>query len=345
MEVPQDSRLRRPILTIQNSGEKAAAIVQDLLTLARRGVAATEVVSLNHVISDYLDSPEYEKLIQYHPKARLKTNLEPNLLPTLGSPVHLSKTVMNLVSNAAEAMIDGGTISISTENKYIDRPIKGYDQVEEGDYLTLTVSDTGVGIPQKDIEKIFEPFYTKKVMGRSGTGLGMAVVWGTVKDHKGYIDVKSSEGKGTTFTLYFSITRKKLDRDTSQLSIEEYRVNGESVLVVDDVGEQREIAYELLSRLGYSTTTVSSGKQAIEYMKSTSADLLVLDMIMDPGIDGLETYKRILKLHPHQKAIIVSGFSETKRVKEAQKLGAGSYVKKPYTLDKLGTAVKNELSK
>ena len=345
MEVPQDSRLRRPILTIQNSGEKAAAIVQDLLTLARRGVAATEVVNLNHVISDYLNSPEYEKLIEYHPKVRSKTNLEANILPIMGSPVHLSKTIMNLVSNAAEAMIDGGTIHISTENRYIDRPIKGYDHVEEGDYVTLTVSDTGVGIPQKDIEKIFEPFYTKKVMGRSGTGLGMAVVWGTVKDHKGYIDVQSTEGKGTTFSLYFPITRKRLDRDTSQLSIEEYRGNGESVLVVDDVEEQREIAYELLSKLGYSAKTVSSGTEAIDYMKNNSADLLVLDMIMDPGIDGLETYKGILEYHPGQKAIIVSGFSETKRVKEAQKLGAGTYVKKPYTLDKLGTAVKVELNR
>ncbi len=345
MEIPQDSRLRRPILTIQNSGEKAAAIVQDLLTLARRGVATTEAVSLNHVISEYLHSPEYEKLQLYHPEVGLKTNLETNLLPILGSPVHLSKTIMNLVSNAAEAMIDGGTILVSTENRYVDRPIRGYDHVEEGDYVTLAVSDTGVGIPERDIEKIFEPFYTKKVMGRSGTGLGMAVVWGTLKDHKGYIDVQSSEGKGTTFTLYFPITRKKLDRDTSQLSMEEYTGNGESVLVVDDVEEQREIAYELLSKLGYSTTTVSSGKEAVEYMKSNSADLLVLDMIMDPGIDGLETYKRILKLHPQQKAIIVSGFSETKRVKEAQKLGAGSYVKKPYTLNKLGTAVKAELSR
>ena len=345
MEVPQDSRLRRPILTIQNSGEKAAAIVQDLLTLARRGVAATEVVNLNHVISNYLNSPEYEKLIQYHPKVRLRSNLETNLLPVLGSPVHLSKTIMNLVSNAAEAMIDGGTIHISTENRYIDRPIKGYDHVDEGDYVTLSVSDEGVGIPQKDIEKIFEPFYTKKMMGRSGTGLGMAVVWGTVKDHKGYIDVKSRERKGTKFTLYFPITRKKLVQDISRFSIEEHKGSGESVLIVDDVEEQREIAYEMLSKLGYSPKTVSSGTEAIDYMKNNSADLLVLDMIMDPGIDGLETYKKILNLHPRQKAIIVSGFSETKRVKEAQKLGAGPYVKKPYTLDKLGTAVKNELSR
>jgi len=345
MELPQDSHLRRPIVTIQNSGEKAAAIVQDLLTLARRGVAATtEVVNLNHIISEYLNSPEYEKLKLYHPGVQLETNFEGDLLPILGSPVHLSKTIMNLVSNAAESIMDGGTVGIATENRYIDRPIRGYDHVEEGDYVTLTVSDTGVGIPQKDIEKIFEPFYTKKVMGRSGTGLGMAVVWGTVKDHKGYIDVESSEGKGTTFTLYFPITRKKSLGAEATLSMEEYMGNGESVLVVDDVEEQREIAFEMLSKLGYSTKTVSSGAEAVEHVKANQADLVVLDMIMDPGIDGLETYKRILKFHPGQRAIIVSGFSETKRVKEAQKLGAGAYVKKPYTLDKLGTAVKEALS-
>ena len=319
--------------------------MQDLLTLARRGVATTEALNLNQVITEYINSPEYEKLALYHPKVRLRTNLEEDLLPILGSPVHLSKTIMNLVSNAAEAMSDGGMITISTENRYIDRPLKGYDHVEEGDYVTLSVSDQGVGIPQKDIEKIFEPFYTKKVMGRSGTGLGMAVVWGTVKDHKGYIDVKSREGKGTTCSLYFPITRKKMLQESAKSSFEDYKGQGESILVVDDVEEQREIAYELLSKLGYSPKTVSSGTEAIDYMKSNSADLLVLDMIMDPGIDGLETYKRILKLKPGQKAIIVSGFSETKRVKEAQKLGAGAYVKKPYTLDRLGIAVKVELAK
>ncbi len=345
LDLPKDSPLRQPILTIQDSGQKATAIVQDLLTLARRGVAGAEVVNLSSIVSEYLISPECGKLREFHPNVKLETDLETELLPILGSPVHLSKTVMNLVSNGAEAMPHGGEIFISTENRYIDQPIRGYDHVEEGDYVTLIVSDAGVGIPQKDIEKIFEPFYTKKVMGRSGTGLGMAVVWGTVKDHRGYIDVKSTEGKGTTFTLYFPVTRKESAKDESRLSIEDYRGTGESILVVDDVKEQREIAAQVLKRLGYSVTSVSSGEEAIDYMKDNSADLLVLDMIMDPDIDGLETYRRILELRPGQKAIIVSGFSETERVKEAQRLGAGAYVKKPYLLEKLGLAVRDELER
>jgi PAS domain S-box-containing protein len=343
MEMPEDSPLRNTILTIQKSGEKAAAVVQDLLTLARRGVATMEVVNLNHIVSDYLKGPEHEKMKSLHPNVHVETHLEINLLNILGSPVHLSKTVMNLVSNAAEAMPVGGTIFISTENTYIDRPLRGYDDVREGDYVILTISDAGLGISSKDIDRIFEPFYTKKAMGRSGTGLGMAVVWGTVKDHKGYIDVQSSKGKGTIFTLYFPIARKEVIKEKSLVSIKDYMARGESILVVDDVEEQREIASRMLKKLGYSVTTVSSGEEAVDYLKDNSADLLVLDMIMDPGIDGLETYKRILEFHPGQKAIILSGFSETDRVKEAQRLGAGAYVKKPFVLEKIGMAVRTEL--
>ncbi len=343
MEIPPESPLRKPILTIKKSGEKAAAIVQDLLTLARRGVADMDVVNLNDIISEYLKSPEYEMLKSYHPSIQVTTNFATELLNIIGSNIHLSKTIMNLVSNAAEATPMGGKIFISSENQYIDKPVKGYDSVEEGDYVTLTVSDNGVGISSEDMERIFEPFYTKKEMGRSGTGLGMALIWGTVKDHKGYIDVKSTMGRGTTITLYFPVTRKEMLKEKYPLSIENYMGNGESILVVDDVEEQRVIASLMLKKLGYSVTSVSSGEEAVEYMKNNSADLLLLDMIMDPYIDGLETYKRILKLHAGQKAIIASGFSETKRVKEAQRLGAGVYIKKPYILEKIGLSIKQEL--
>lgn len=345
MQIPEHSPLRKPILTIQKSGEKAAAIVQDLLTLARRGVAVTEVVNLNQIISDHFKTPEHERLQFFHPGIQFEVHLDKELLNIMGSTVHLSKTCMNLLSNAAEAMSDGGSIVITTSNEYIDKPIKGYDHVREGDYVTLTVSDTGTGISSEDMDRIFEPFYTKKKMGRSGTGLGMAVVWGTVKDHKGYINVESTKGKGTAFTLYFPVTRKGLVEDKTASSIQDYMGRGESILVVDDIEEQRDIAAMMLNKLGYSVTTVSSGEEAVEYLKNHSSDLLILDMIMDSDMDGLETYKKIIELYPRQKAIIVSGFSETERVKEAQKLGSGTYVKKPYLFEKIGMAVREELDK
>jgi PAS domain S-box-containing protein len=345
MDLAEDSELKEPLETIQKSGFKAAAIVQDLLTLARRGVSISEVVNLNKIISEHLETPEFEKIKQFHPGLKVNADLEPNLLNISGSPVHLSKTVMNLVSNAAEAMADGGTIFLTTENKYLDQPVEGYNEIEEGDYVLFKISASGIGISPEDKERIFEPFYTKKIMGRSGTGLGMAVVWGTVKDHKGYIDLQSTEGSGTTFTLYFPVTRETLVDDQTTGTTVESNGKGEKILVVDDIEEQRKIATLMLKKLGYDVNSVPGGEEAIGYLQDHSADLIVLDMIMDPGIDGLETYKQILQINPDQKAIIASGFSETWRVKEAQRLGAGTYVKKPYTIDKIGRAVTAELGK
>jgi PAS domain S-box-containing protein len=344
-QIPEESPMRRSLCAIKQSGERAAAIVQDLLTLARRGVTATEVVNLNTVISEYLQSPEYEKLMEFHPAVEIEMNLDTDLSNIMGSPVHLTKTVANLVSNAAEAMPEGGGITVSSQAVYLDKPIAGYEMVNEGDYVVLSVSDRGVGISGHDVTRIFEPFYTKKVMGRSGTGLGMAVVWGTVKDHSGYIDVTSSEAEGTTFKLYFPITRKGRDDTNEHMSIDRYSGSGEKILVIDDAESQREIASHLLKELNYDVDVASSGEEAIDRLKQGPADLLVLDMIMDPGIDGLETYKRILRVNEGQKAIIASGFSETDRVKEAQRLGAGAYVKKPYTLEKIGLAVRAELDR
>ena len=343
MDLSEDHPLRAPILTIQKSGQKAAAIVQDLLTLARRGVTISEIVNLNSIISDLIRSPEYETMKLYHPSVHFEMNIDRHLPNITGSPVHLSKCVMNLISNAAEAMPDGGKVIISTTNKYIDKPVQGYDDIQKGENVILSITDFGVGMSSEEVSRIFEPFYTKKIMGRSGTGLGMAVVWGTVKDHNGYIDVHSSKGNGSRFDLYFPAIEEKID--SSEVSVPLSEIKGkEKILVVDDVEEQRLIASLILKKLGYSVKTLSNGEEAVEYMKKNSIDLLILDMIMDPGIDGLETYKRIQKYHPHQKAIIVSGFTETERVKEAQKIGVNGYIQKPYSLEKIGLVVRAELN-
>jgi len=261
----------------------------------------------------------------------------------MGSSIHLSKTIMNLVSNAAEAMPDGGPITISTKNAYLERPVRGYAEVREGPYVLLRVSDPGVGISSEDLQRIFEPFYTKKKMGRSGTGLGMAVVWGTVEDHLGYIDVQSEEGKGTRIDLYFPATSQEASDPEALETIDALKGNGERILIVDDVKEQREIATQIVKQLGYSAVSVASGEEAVDYLKHKEADLVILDMIMDPGIDGFETYQRILEYAPNQKAIIASGFAETDRVRRAQERGAGGYIRKPYSVQDLGEAIKAEL--
>ena len=343
LDLPPDSPLREPILTMQRSGKKAAMIVQDLLTLARRGLPVMDVVDLNDIVKEYLASPEFERLEAFHPGVQVYSRLAPDLLNVLGSPAHLSKTVMNLVSNAAEACTDSGVVTLTTSNRHLNQPIKGFEAVKDGDYVILSVSDTGEGIAPDDMKRIFEPFYTKKVMGRSGTGLGMAVVWGTVKDHAGYIDLESRVGRGTTVTVFLPITRKEGAKEDSRSSIGALTGHGERVLVVDDVEEQRMICSLILTKLGYVVHTVNSGEQAISFLKMHTVDLIVLDMIMAPGMDGLDTYKEIVRIHPGQKVLIASGFAETNRVEKMQQLGAGQYVKKPYTLEKIGLAVKAEL--
>ena len=342
-DIEDNDPRKESVTTIMEAGHRSAAIVQDLLTLARRGVQTRKVLNLNTVVMDTIGTPEFEAVLASNPGVAVKTTLNADLINIAGSSVHLTKSILNLVRNAVEAMPAGGELTIATYNRSLDSPVHGYDAVNPGDYAVLSVADSGDGIPASDIPHIFEPFYTKKAMGRSGTGLGLAVVWGVVKDHGGYIDVESTNGAGTVFNLYFPVTREDIERPQSSVPLSLYIGHDESILVVDDIKEQRELAARMLGKLNYKVKTAASGEEAVEYLRSAGADLIVLDMIMDPGMDGLDTYKAILLLHPGQKAIIVSGFSETQRVKDAQALGAGVYLRKPYVMEKLGLAVRKTL--
>ena len=343
LEAEKYSSIRPQLEHIMKGGQRCAAIVDDLLTLARRGVSNRQVFNINKVITDLQQSPELEKLRSYHPAVKIQTDLEPGLLNILGSSVHLYKTLYNLLSNASEAMHNGGILTIKTSNQYLEKPIQGYEEIQEGDYVVLSVSDTGEGIPASDLKRIFEPFYTKKVMGKSGTGLGLAVVWGTVKDHSGYISVQSEEGKGSTFTLYFPVSREEISSESPALAISEYMGHGESILVVDDIEEQRDLASSMLSKLNYKVSSVPSGEQALEYLKNHHVNLIILDMIIEPGIDGLETFKKIIEFKPGQKVIMVSGFAEMEHIKSAQELGAGPFVQKPYIIENLASAIRRHL--
>jgi PAS domain S-box-containing protein len=344
LKLPEKSPLREYIEAIKASGGRAVALVQDLLTVARGVATPKEPISINDIVNDYLSSPEFYQLKRYHRDIRFEARLGENLLNISGSKVHIAKVVMNLVSNAAEAIKNGGRVAIATDNRYIDVPLSGYDDIRIGEYAVLTVSDNGSGISSTDLERIFEPFYTRKVMGRSGTGLGLAVVWNVVQDHSGYIDVKT-DSEGTRFDLFFPITRDKLIERDPATSPHYFRGNGEKILIVDDEKNQRDIAGKMLESMGYETSAVASGEEAVNYLKSNGADLIVLDMIMDPGMNGRETLECILKDRPGQKAIIVSGYAETDDVKKMQKMGAGAFIRKPLTLDRLGVAVKSEITK
>ncbi len=343
LDMKEDDPLYPSIITIKQSGEKAASIVQDLLTLARRGVAISEVVAFDQLLEEYLHSAEYRSLCNVHTGVEVVTQIVENCGNVKGSRLHLMKTVMNLMANAMEAMPEGGVLTLSASGVYVDTVLKGYDTVNEGDYVCLTVQDTGVGMTQEVSEQIFEPFFSKKKMGRSGTGLGMAVVYSTVKDHGGYIDIQSTPGEGTVIAVYLPLTREAETVVSGSFDITSLQGDGEHVLVVDDIYEQRQIASSMLRRLNYTVATATGGDEAVAYIKKNDVDVVVLDMIMPPGMDGLDTYLALKAIVPDIQVVIASGFSENERVMKAQELGAGMYIRKPYSLEVLGTAIRSAL--
>jgi CheY-like chemotaxis protein len=242
-------------------------------------------------------------------------------------------------------MPEGGTIHISTHNETVHAkdprsPVRG------GEHVVLSVMDNGHGIAPEDLKRVFEPFFSTKRMGRSGTGLGMAIVWAAVHDLDGFIDIDSQLNRGTTVRLYFPATHEKRTQQANPpMLLDDYKGRGERVLLVEDDTEHREIAGRMLTRLGYRVVAVDSGEAALDELKKGRPDLVVLDMILGSGLDGLSTYRRILDLNPRQRAIISSGFAETSRVRTALELGAGAYIKKPYNLKEIGAAVRCELDR
>jgi PAS domain S-box-containing protein len=342
LELPKEGKITKAIQLIRDSGIKATAIVQDLLTVARGVAISKEALNLNTIIEEYMQSPDFECVQKVHDKVRVKVSLADDLHNIMGSRVHLRKILMNLVSNGCEAIEGAGEVCISTENISIDGPLYGHKEVEPGDYVVLRVTDQGKGISSMDLERIFEPFYSKKVMGRSGTGLGLTVVWNVVQDHNGSINVASSE-EGTQFAIYLPATRHVVLESEDVFDMDLYNGKGETILIVDDISSQRQITAGILEKLGYRTAEAANGEEAVEFVRRQRVDLILLDMIMDPGINGRETFSRIRQIVPDQKAIIVSGFAETKDVKETLRLGAGRFLKKPFMMHELATSVRDVL--
>ncbi len=338
MNLPPESELRTPLESIRKSGLRAAEVVSDMLTVTRGVAASREAVNFNTLIREQLESPEWKQLKAVHGLLVCTLNLDPDLLNVSCSPIHIRKSLSNLLFNAVEAMDGEGTVTIITANRYIEQPVADNNYLKRGEYVLLSVSDTGPGISSEDMEHVFEPFYSKKVMGKSGTGLGLTIVWNTVQDHGGDITVES-DTRGTSFNLFFPATRENIDLQKEEESREDLLGNGESILVVDDEEQQRGIAEQLLTSLGYSVRVASSGEEAVALIAEESArsfDLVLLDMIMDPGMNGRRCYEQMLELRPGLKAIIASGFSESEEVKKTLSLGAASFIRKPYTMVQLG---------
>jgi len=336
-ELPKNHPALTYLDQMEKAAQKIANINQDLLAMGRRGHCNQDILNLNTIIQQAV--ADFEPL----PKTlAFEIDLDDSLMDILGGGAQIHRVISNMLHNAQDAMQNIGQITIKTENYYVDDVSMIYGRVPKGEYVKLTMTDTGCGIPDDIVQKIFDPFFTSKTTDKKcGSGLGMSVVDAVINDHNGFIDLSTKVGEGTSFYLYFPITRKSKDE---KQDIDIYG-GSESILIVDDDEVQRQVTSQILKKLGYQITSVKSGEKAVELIKDKQYELLILDMIMPDGMDGAETYRRILEISPNQKSIIVSGFSESERVIEAQKLGVGVFVQKPLTKEAIASAVRNELDR
>lgn len=341
-ELPPDSELIEDVEAIEESARRAAAVIQDLLTMARQGAYSTEPVSVNRVVLSVLRGVALQELNERRPDVAITTDLAHDLPAVDSSPGRVNQVVLNLIKNASEAMPNGGSIHIATREEVLRQSKQGYEPIAAGNYVVLDVQDDGEGISPEDLERVMEPFYTKKKMGRSGSGLGLAVVYGVVRDAGGGLTIKSTVGAGTRFQLYFPSTGRRSVMSTAELPAAS---GGEVVLIVDDVAQQRRLGARILTSLGYTVFTAENGRAALRWLSARRADLLVLDMIMEDDFDGLDTWVNAVQVQPDLRCIITSGFSQTARVREAQRRGAGPLVEKPYTREAIATALRAELDR
>lgn len=342
-QLPPDSPLRPFIVTIQQSGIRAAQVVSDLLTVARGVSSQREYFRLGQVVEEYLQSPECQTLCEEHQEVNLKKTLtEAEDTQVYASRVHIRKSLMNLVHNAAEAIAGSGTVCIRCFNEELDSEAAQPHKLPPGKYSVLEVEDSGSGISLEDQQHIFEPFYTRKKMGKSGSGLGLSIVWNTAQDHNGSVSVRSDNG-GTVFRLYIPAVNSRTEDQTPTRDLSLLQGRGETILVVDDEEIQSRIAADILNRFHYQVQRVDSGEAALEYLRSHSADLVLLDMVMGSGMNGRETFAALLKIAPKQKALIISGYAQSSEVDEALRLGVLGYIPKPYTIDQLVQSVRQAL--
>ncbi len=342
--LPPDSPAQTDLQAIKKTAHTLAEINQQLLALARRGYHEQVPFNINEIVKEAVDL-----LRRLEQQSRITFNLELMDPPhnIKGTPQQLLRVIQNLCQNALDAMsLSGGTLTVRTAKVHLAAPVKHYEVIAAGDYVQLTVTDSGVGIPDEIYDRLFDPFFTtKQAAPRRGSGLGLSVVHGIVKDHHGYIDVESTPGQGTTFSLYFPVCQE------AAAVAEETPLRGgqETILLIDDDSSQLDVISRLLAKLGYNALCAQGGEQALALIRECAAkqqpfpDLLILDMVMAPGLNGAQTYQHIKAINPHQKAIMLSGYEESTKVLMAQELGAGQFLRKPVTMEILARAIRAEL--
>jgi signal transduction histidine kinase/ActR/RegA family two-component response regulator len=339
--------LRSDIDSIKASALRAAQTIKDLLTLGRQGRTSKDPLDIGKLITSSLQNELLRFLAESNPQVRITVDVVEQPIAVCASEAHLMRAISNLVRNAVEAIRGTGQVVIKLRKIHLSKPLDSYESIDPGDYAALSVSDSGDGIPEHDLSRIFEPFFSRKrVDHQSGSGLGLAIVHGVVKEHEGFVDVSSTVGTGTTFTLYFPCIK-----GTAQTS-EHVRIapRGQAkLLLVDDEGIQLRTGARVLRHLGYEVDVLDSGEKTQASFVLAAAkgkspyDLVLMDMVLGEGRDGLAVIEEIRRLFPAQKAILLSGYAPTERVELAMRKGL-IWLTKPCTSEALAKAVQAALA-
>jgi nitrogen-specific signal transduction histidine kinase/CheY-like chemotaxis protein len=334
-----DQKTLRTLEMIRRSAQRGSDMVKQVLAFAR-GVEGERIhLKPEHIIR------EVEKIATETFPAAIKVEVEisENLPMVTGDSTQLQQVIMNLCVNARDAMPAGGQLSIRAMSADLSAEVaRTNPDAEPGRYVMLQVADTGSGIPPEVLDKVFEPFFTTKPSGK-GTGLGLSTVYSIVKSHGGFVEVESSEGDGTTFSVFVPAAESNEIQVFGEETRESNRGNGETILLVDDEVFILDTAAETLEESGYSVLTASDGRKAVDLFRdrSTGIDLIVTDLMM-PDVDGFQTIREIRKLDKRVPIIAASGMAIDKR-QDAIDVGANLFVAKPFTAEKLLSAIQDLL--
>lgn len=331
--------MRRDIEEIRKAGEQAAILTRQLLAFSGKQILHPRVLDLNGLVSRIEDT--LHRLIGED--VTLRTSSAENLWRVKADPAQIEQAIANLAVNSRDAMPEGGVLTLETANETLSREIPlGFAVIPPGDYVTLHVADTGCGMDASTMSHLFEPFFTTKEKGK-GAGLGLAMVYGIVKQSGGYILAESEPGKGASFRIYLPRTQES--GQAAEEGIPETSIPGrETVLVVEDQDEVRNLVEEILRMQGYAVLKASSGDEALRLVRTTrkSVHLLLTDMIM-PGMSGRELAGRMQRIFPGLKVIIMSGYAEDGTIQWSTVIQGMDFLQKPFSVDSLTRKVRKAL--
>lgn len=334
MRIKLDPNTEKLLGLVQSAAQHMSEINSQLMCLSRIAHPVRRMLNITELVQTAVSMSNLPETIhiQYH--------LSPESFLITGDESQLLRILTNMIKNALEAMQNQGNIEITTENISLDKESGVNRVVPPGDYVRVSITDTGPGVSVMSTDSIFDPFFsTKQSIQKKGLGLGLCVVAEVMAEHRGFVDFRNIPEGGACFQLYFPIQHIPVSTNPGT---ENLPLGTESILIVDDNPIYLEVLSQMLINLGYTVETSESGESALSLIQHNSFDLVILDMIMQ-CMDGAETYQRILSIRPGQRAIIISAYSDNDRVHHARHLGIEIYLTKPVNLTKLAIAVRKSL--